>query len=389
MKQLSGNYREIELVKSDSEKTVGQAPRSPSEHLAGGAPALQPRDSTHGFQLNSREWDDTVRKLVAMFNGRSVATGASPAKSALLSQINTGVVSPLQEDETHYHATAVIDKTEDRLKLAIVSWPKDPLESWLSRLENQLPSILAAMNTTYTLPKISDGTGCVDDSWTPTVGPPDARYAHTAVWTGNEMIIWGGVNGVAFNTGYKYDPATDSFTAISTVGAPSGRGYHTAVWTGIQMIVWGGEGNGPWTLNTGGRYNPVADSWVPTNMYNVPTARHSHTAVWTGSEMIVWGGMTSGSPSTYWNTGGTYNPSTDMWSAITTTNAPDYRQSYTTVWTGTEMIIMGWLVSQHWCEIQSEHRQLDGNQHGQRAYWPIQSHCSLDRWRDDHLGRIR
>ena len=44
-------------------------------------------------------------------------------------------------------------------------------------------------------------------------------------------------------------------------------------------------------LNTGGRYNPGTDSWTATSTTNAPAARYVHTAVWTGSEMIVWGGM--------------------------------------------------------------------------------------------------
>ena len=31
---------------------------------------------------------------------------------------------------------------------------------------------------------------------------------------------------------------------------------HTAVWTGNEMIVWGGLAPGPDYLDTGGRYNP-------------------------------------------------------------------------------------------------------------------------------------
>ena len=53
------------------------------------------------------------------------------------------------------------------------------------------------------------------------------------------MIVWGGV-GVNFtwlNTGGRYNPGTDTWTAPGTTGA---RGRHTAVWTGTQMIVWGG-----------------------------------------------------------------------------------------------------------------------------------------------------
>ena len=61
------------------------------------------------------------------------------------------------------------------------------------------------------------------------------------------------------------------------------------------MIVWGGLDNGGNDLNTGGRYNPSTDSWTATSTTNAPAARYSHTAVWTGSEMIVWGGLTVGS----------------------------------------------------------------------------------------------
>ena len=42
--------------------------------------------------------------------------------------------------------------------------------------------------------------------------------------------------------------------------------------------------------NTGGRYDPGTDSWTATSTTNAPTARYAPTAVWTGSEMIVWGG---------------------------------------------------------------------------------------------------
>ena len=52
-----------------------------------------------------------------------------------------------------------------------------------------------------------------------------------------------------------------------------------------------------------------------------PLREPTHTAVWTGSEMIVWGGFDSGT--SYLNTGGRYNPSTDSWTATSTTNAPD------------------------------------------------------------------
>jgi len=188
------------------------------------------------------------------------------------------------------------------------------------------------------------------NSWTPTsLGPgnPEARYSHTAVWTGSEMIIWGGGN-ISFspiNTGRRYSPATDSWAPTSTgTNCPSTRYNHTALWTGSEMIVWGGS-----DANTGGRYNPLTDSWSATSAgANCPTRRYGHTAVWTGSEMIVWGGYSGH----YYNSGGRYSPATNAWLPTSTgTNCPTTRQKHTAVWTGSEMIVWGgyWQDStNHW-----------------------------------------
>ena len=184
------------------------------------------------------------------------------------------------------------------------------------------------------------------DSWTgtSTVNTPSARQRHTAIWTGSELIIWGGFDGAYVNTGARYNPATDSWSATSTTNAPSARGGHTAVWTGSEMIVWGGffyNGNTQY-LNTGGRYNPATNTWTATGTVNAPTSA-GHTAVWTGSEMIVWGGTPDGNIAL--NTGARYNPIADSWTATSTTNAPSARGGHTTVWTGSEMIVWGGLVN--------------------------------------------
>ena len=107
------------------------------------------------------------------------------------------------------------------------------------------------------------------------------------------------------------------------------------------MIVWGGTPDAAGNVfDTGGRYDPSTNSWTATSTANVPTARSNHTAVWTGSEMIVWGGYTRGA------------------------------------------------FFEHGREIQSHHRQLDSNQHNQRALWSRISHGSVDRERNDRVGRI-
>lgn len=181
------------------------------------------------------------------------------------------------------------------------------------------------------------------DTWTPisTSGAPTARSGHAAVWTGAEMIVWGGLGTFTpVNTGGRYDPATNTWKPMSTRGAPTPRINHTAIWTGTEMIVWGG-GSLFSSTNDGARYNPATDQWTPITLTNAPSPRSAHSAVWTGAEMIVWGGTVSGSVRT--NTGARYNPGTDTWTPLSTTGAPSERATHTAVWTGTEMIVWGGL----------------------------------------------
>ena len=184
-----------------------------------------------------------------------------------------------------------------------------------------------------------------NDTWTsvaatPSSGDPGARQRATAVWTGSEMVIWGGESaGYYLHSGGRFNPALNAWSASSLNGAPSGRILHTAVWTGSAMLIWGGFDQAP--TATGARYYPATDSWLQINKTNAPAARSRHTAVWTGTEMIVWGGVTNGLISPYVNTGGRYNPFRNAWTA-TLTNAPLVgRADHTAVWTGSEMIVWG------------------------------------------------
>jgi hypothetical protein len=104
------------------------------------------------------------------------------------------------------------------------------------------------------------------------------------------MIVWGGYSGVLENSGGRYDPIADTWTATSTVDAPSGRETRTALWTGSRMIVWGEAAGIGHPLDTGGLYDPEADTWTPTSTAGAPSARYAQAGVWTGSRMIVWGG---------------------------------------------------------------------------------------------------
>src|SRR5262249_8747215 len=108
-----------------------------------------------------------------------------------------------------------------------VAWSQTTSQSRLAGTQAQVPDKVAAIdsidkavqvNRTYQLPAISNPSGtCTDDTWTPTstTNAPEARVIHTAVWIGSEMIVWGGedVSGGVLNTGGRYNPSTDSWTA--------------------------------------------------------------------------------------------------------------------------------------------------------------------------------
>jgi FG-GAP-like repeat/Kelch motif len=106
-----------------------------------------------------------------------------------------------------------------------------------------------------------------------TTGAPSARDSHTAVWTGSRMIVWGGgqasateardmksnpgVDG-AIGSGAIYDPVQDAWSPMSGLMEPSPRDSHSALWTGSEVIVWGGVDSRGEPLDTGGRYAPAS-----------------------------------------------------------------------------------------------------------------------------------
>lgn len=179
------------------------------------------------------------------------------------------------------------------------------------------------------------------DAWEPTAtsGAPSARTQHTAVWTGSQMIIWGGAsdaaNNAPLNTGGIFDAGTRVWKSTSMANAPSARTYAAAVWTGSKMVVWGGY-NGS-SLNTGGVFDPVTNTWRPTTQANAPEGRYFHTAVWTGTKMLVWGGFNGA----HLNTGGIYDPELDKWDPISTASAPSPRREHVSIWANDRMIVFG------------------------------------------------
>ncbi len=254
-------------------------------------------------------------------------------------------LSPVKESAEAFIILWTEAKTDQSLRGGIIVFPKRPTGQWLDEASRDLLPKVPCTPAEYTLPTVaasqpgSEGHWVASDALNDPL--PSDRYGHTVVWTGAEMIVWGGSAQIwRLNTGGRYTPTTDTWMATSTgANCPSGRSGHTAVWTGMEMIVWGGWNGG--SLMTGGRYNPETDTWQSTSKgTGCPSARFSHTAVWTGSEMIVWGGAYESEMC--WNSGGRYTPDTDTWAATSTMiDCPAARYFHAAVWTGMEMIVWG------------------------------------------------
>lgn len=182
----------------------------------------------------------------------------------------------------------------------------------------------------------------ISDTWgTIPLSPLLERSLHIAQWTGTDMLIWRGLSeDYTFGDGPKFNLQTNAWTTISAVNAPTSRFNFTSVWTGTEMIIFGGRLAGIIHRTDNKKYNPLTDTWTNISTVNAPTARINHTAIWIGTKMIIYGGkLVDG---TITNTGAVYDPVADVWTNITTAGAPPNGMSeHTAVWTGSKMIVFG------------------------------------------------
>ena len=95
-------------------------------------------------------------------------------------------------------------------------------------------------------------------------GPLATRSEPRAVWTGNEVVVVGGLltdQYQALADGAAFDPARGTWRRIPDRPAP-GR-ILVAVWTGEEVVTFATDGLGLETLTTGFAFNPATNRWRP------------------------------------------------------------------------------------------------------------------------------
>ena len=103
------------------------------------------------------------------------------------------------------------------------------------------------------------------------------------------LILSATLNPALVNAGYVKVGATtmsDGWQQGTNAGGPGPRRNHTAVWTGTEMIVWGGAYNLVYSLPNR-RFNPAMDVWRTIETSDSPNGQEGHSAIWTGSQMII------------------------------------------------------------------------------------------------------
>ena len=163
--------------------------------------------------------------------------------------------------------------------------------------------------------------------------PLSPRSELSTAWTGSEMLV---IGGRGFDgEGAAYNPATRQWRVLPSHNVPANA---AAVWTGDELVLWGGA------RGTGAAYDPAADTWrdLPASPWSEWTGTE---AVWTGADVIVWNSVIRA----YWPAAepawafdiAAYDPGTDSWRRFAPPPLEFELSGVAGVWTGEELILWG------------------------------------------------
>ena len=161
-------------------------------------------------------------------------------------------------------------------------------------------------------------------------GPLTARSDEVKVWTGHELILWGGSTSGrsrALDDGAAFNPQTGTWRRLA-VSPLSGRQDAIGVWSGTRLLVVAGKRDNT-ELADGAAYDAATDTWKRIAPLPAGTTEvDPRLAVWTGQRLLL--------PSA----GVAYNPADNQWSTIAPVPANQI-VFQAALWTGHDVIMIG------------------------------------------------
>lgn len=158
--------------------------------------------------------------------------------------------------------------------------------------------------------------------------PLSGRSTMASVWTGTEMLIWGGDGERQHDDGAAYEPRRASWRLLPK-GPLAPRNAPAAVWTGKEMLLWGGHSKRV-AYADGAAFDPAVGTWrriadAPLRSAGAPQGR------WTGTEMLVMVGLNGTDAMAY-------NPASDTWRRLPGPPGQMTGPEPAVVWTGSHLV---------------------------------------------------
>lgn len=172
-----------------------------------------------------------------------------------------------------------------------------------------------------------------EEKWTAIANAPRPASFADAVWAGAEAVFLYDDEGRL--EGQAYDPLLGTWRTLPRAPIRARWGAEV-VWTGAEVILWGGGKPGDPTTRNGAAYDPVRDEW--RRIADAPIGLNQSDAAWTGSEMLVFGSLLDNRniASTKAAVGASYDPDEDEWSRLPSSELSP--QATAAAWIGDRLV---------------------------------------------------
>ena len=182
---------------------------------------------------------------------------------------------------------------------------------------------------------VTEGWTGYGEGWTELPAPPAWRDGSSIVWTGAELLYWGGTlrgkdGSHAASDGFAFDPASQTWSSMPS--APHAGLRADAVWTGTEALFVSLDQD----RTRAQAFDPSTASWrVLPSGPSVP--EYGVSTVWTGDAFVLFGGGPVGAPTNHqaW----ALDPRSGDWRRLP--DAPIGMNLSDAVWTGDEVAVIG------------------------------------------------